>query len=440
MSQLIADIASWIWAGPMFFLLVGTHLFLTFRLRFPQRHIFRAIKMSVQSDKDADGDVSQFGALSTALAATIGTGNIIGVATAVMLGGPGAVFWCWLIAIFGIATKYAECLLAVKYRVQTTDGTMLGGPMYAIERGMGKKWMAVLFSLFCVIATFGIGDMVQANAISGALINSYNVNPVTSSIVLTLMLALVLLGGVKFISKVCTVLTPLMALFYVGGCVVLLWQNADYIWPAIQQIVTSAFTTSSVGGGLAGGSVILAMRYGVARGLFSNESGLGSAPIVAAAAQTSNPVRQALVSSTGTFWDTVVICAITGVTLVSTCLHHPEIAAIADGNTLTSVAFGTMGILGDDVLAISVIVFAYSTMLGWSYYGERCAEYLGGKRCIMPFRVVFIAVSVIGCLSQLHLVWNLSDLFNALMAIPNLICLIVLSGVIAAETRTHGYL
>ena len=302
-NDFFATVSSFLWGWPMIIMLLGTHLFLTIRLRFPQRKIFTAIRLSVSRDKGASGDVSQFGALATALAATIGTGNIIGVATAIALGGPGAVLWCWLTGVFGISTKYAEGLVAVKYRVKTKDGRMLGGPMYALERGVHCKWLAVCFALFATIASFGIGNTVQANAISTMVGQVFGVPLWVTGLVLAILGAAVILGGVKSIAKVCSMLVPFMAIFYVLGCIYILCVNHAYVWPAIKTIVEAAFTPRAAGGGFAGTTVMMACRYGIARGLFSNESGLGSAPIVAAAAKTRNPVRQALVSSTGTFWD-----------------------------------------------------------------------------------------------------------------------------------------
>ena len=330
--------SAFLWGWPMIVLLLGTHIFLTIRLRFPQRKIFKAIALSVKRDKQATGDVSQFGALATALAATIGTGNIIGVATAIALGGPGAVFWCWLTGVFGISTKYAEGLLAVKYRVKTKRGQMIGGPMYALEKGLGWKWLAVLFAIFATLASFGIGSTVQANAISTLVENQYNVSPYITGLVVTALGAAVIVGGVKSIAKVCGMLVPFMAIFYVLGCIYILFVNHAYLLPALQVIFDSAFTTKAAGGGFAGSTLIMAARYGIARGLFSNESGLGSAPIVAAAAQTRNPVRQALVSSTATFWDTVVICALTGLVITSSIIAYPDID-YHNGAALTKVAF-----------------------------------------------------------------------------------------------------
>lgn len=425
-----------LWGWPMIALLLGTHVFLTIRLRFPQLKILKAIKLSVKRDKDASGDVSQFGALATALAATIGTGNIVGVATAISLGGPGAVFWCWLTGVFGIATKYGEGLLAIKYRETTADGRMLGGPMYALEKGLGWKWMAVLFAIFTACASFGIGSTVQANAIATITHEAYGVPTTIVGIAVSLLIAAVVLGGVKSIARVCGFLVPFMALFYVLGCIYILSVNGSYVWPAIKLIVESAFSPQAASGGFAGTSVMLAARYGISRGLFSNESGMGSAPIVAAAARTRNPVRQALVSSTGTFWDTVVICAITGVVIVSSILAYPDIS-YTDGATLTKMAFDKIPYVGKPLLSFGLLTFAFSTILGWSYYGERAVEYLKGKRWMLVYRVLFIISIFAGSVANLNVVWNLSDCTNALMAIPNLISLLLLNGVIVHETRKY---
>ena len=325
-NQLLIELSGLLWGWPMIILLLGTHIFLTIRLRVPQRYIFKAIRLSVKKDAGATGDVSQFASLATALAATIGTGNIIGVATAIALGGPGAVLWCWLTGVFGIATKYAEGLLAIKYRKKKADGQFIGGPMYALEYGLGWKWLAILFAIFTAIAAFGIGNTVQANAIATVTQETYAISPYITGTIISLLTALVILGGVKSIARVCSALVPMMALFYVIGCIYIIFVNIDYVWPAIKMIVKYAFTTQAARGGFAGSAVMMAARYGIARGLFSNESGLGSAPIVAAAAQTRNPVRQALVSSSGTFWDTVVICAMTGIVIISSVLHYPDIS------------------------------------------------------------------------------------------------------------------
>lgn len=436
LNNFFASLSGLLWGWPMIILLLGTHIFLTIRLHLPQLKILTAIRLSVKRDQNASGDVSQFGALATALAATIGTGNIIGVATAVAMGGPGAVFWCWLTGVFGIATKYAEGLLAIKYREVTPDGRMLGGPMYALEKGLGWKWLAVLFALFTACASFGIGNTVQANAIATIAQNTYGLSPVIVGLVVCGLVGAVILGGVKSIARVCGMLVPFMALFYVVGCVYILFVNGQYLWPAIKLIVMSAFTPQAAGGGFAGSSVMLAARYGIARGLFSNESGLGSAPIVAAAARTRNPVRQALVSSTGTFWDTVVICALTGLVVVSSILAYPDIS-YSNGAALTKMAFGKIPYVGAPLLSFGLLTFAFSTILGWSYYGERAVEYLKGKRWMKVYRVLYIVAVFIGSVASLDVVWNASDCMNALMAIPNLISLLFLSGILVHETRKY---
>ena len=436
LNNILAEVSGWLWGWPMIIMLLGTHLYLTFRLRFPQRMIFTAIKLSVKKDPGAAGDVSQFHSLATALAATIGTGNIVGMATAIALGGPGAVLWCWLTGVFGISTKYAEGLLAIKYRVKSPEGKMQGGPMYALERGLGWKWLAILFALFTAIASFGIGNMVQANAISTVTEESYQVSPYLTGAIISFLVALVVIGGVKSIAKVCGMLVPFMAFFYVIGCIIILYFNATYIWPALKLICVSAFTPTAAGGGFVGSTVMNAARFGIARGLFSNESGMGSAPIVAAAAQTRNPVRQALVSSSGTFWDTVVICALTGIVIVSSVIAYPDIS-FDNGATLTKMAFSKIPYIGTPLLTFGLMTFAFSTILGWCYYGERAVEYLKGKRWVTVYRVLFIIAVFLGSVANLSIVWNLADCMNALMAIPNLISLLCLSGIIVQETRKY---
>ena len=436
LNNILAEISGWLWGWPMIIMLLGTHLYLTFRLRFPQRKIFTAIKLSIKKDPGATGDVSQFHSLATALAATIGTGNIVGMATAIALGGPGAVLWCWLTGVFGISTKYAEGLLAIKYRVKSPEGKMQGGPMYALERGLGWKWLAVLFALFTAIASFGIGNMVQANAISTVTQESYQISPYLTGAIISILVALVVIGGVKSIARVCGMLVPIMAFFYVIGCIFILVINATYIWPALKLICVSAFTPTAAGGGFVGATVMTVARFGIARGLFSNESGMGSAPIVAAAAQTRNPVRQALVSSSGTFWDTVVICALTGLVIVSSVLAYPDIS-FDNGATLTKMAFAKIPYFGTPLLTFGLMTFAFSTILGWCYYGERAVEYLKGKRWVTIYRILFIIAVFLGSVSNLAIVWNLADCMNALMAIPNLISLLCLSGIIVQETRKY---
>lgn len=435
-NDFFASVSSFLWGWPMMILLLGTHIFMTIRLRCPQRKLFTAIRLSIKRDKDASGDVSQFGALATALAATIGTGNIIGVATAIALGGPGAVFWCWITGVFGIATKYAEGLLAIKYRVQTPTGKMLGGPMYALEKGLGWKTMAILFAIFTMIASFGIGNTVQANAIATIANNTYGISPWIMGAVVCGLTAAVIIGGVKSIAKVCGMLVPFMALFYILGCFYILFVNHNYVWPAISLILKCAFTPEAAGGGFAGSSIMIVARYGLARGLFSNESGLGSAPIVAAAAQTRNPVRQALVSSTGTFWDTVIICALTGIVIVSSIIAYPDIS-YHDGAALTKMAFGKIPYVGEPLLSVGLLTFAFSTILGWSYYGERAVEYLKGKKWSYVYRLLYIVAVYVGSVASLNIVWNIADCMNALMAIPNLLSLLFLNGILVHETRKY---
>ena len=429
-------LSSLLWGWPMIVLLLGTHVFLTIRLRIPQRKLLTGIRLSIKKDAHAEGDVSQFGALATALAATIGTGNIVGVATAVALGGPGAVLWCWLTGIFGMSTKYAEGLLAVKYRVRGADGKMYGGPMYALERGLKMKWLGILFAIFTALASFGIGCTVQANSIALLANETFGVPSWVIGLAICILTALVILGGVQAIAKVCTVLVPFMAVLYVLGCIVILCINSDYVWPAIQLIVSSAFNPSAAGGGFVGATVMMAARYGIARGLFSNESGMGSAPIVAAAAQTRNPVRQALVSSTGTFWDTVVICAMTGLVLVSSILAYPDVT-YADGAALTKVAFSKIPYVGAPLLTFGILTFAFSTIIGWSYYGESAVNYLEGRLANRFYRILFIVMLFFGSIINLDIIWNMADCMNALMAIPNLLSLLLLSGVVAKETKKY---
>ena len=439
-SQLVTWVDGKVWGWGMILLLLGTHLFMTVRTGFIQRKtITKGIKLSVSKEPDADGEVSQFGALATALASTIGTGNIIGVGTAVALGGPGAVLWCWLTGVFGIATKYSESLIAVKYRVKTEDGRMQGGAMYALERGLHMRWLGLIFAVFAGFASFGIGCATQVNAIATVCNENLHINKAVVGIIIGVLTAVVIFGGIKSIARVCERLVPFMALFYVLGCIVILGINYDYIIPAITTICRLAFQPGAAAGGLVGSGIMLAMRYGVARGLFSNESGMGSAPIAAAAAQTRNPVRQALVSSTGTFWDTVVVCLMTGLVLVSTIMKNPAINAneITDGGVLTSLAFDQIPVIGPLILVVGIISFAFSTILGWAYYGERCVEYFAGKKGLIPYRVLYIAVAVIAPVVALDVVWDIADILNALMAIPNLIAVLLLSPVIVKETKKY---
>lgn len=436
LTALVSACSNFIWGVPMLVMLFGAHLFLTARLRLVQRHIPKAIRLSLSPDEGSQGEISQFGALATALAATIGTGNIIGVSTAIALGGPGAVLWCWLTGVFGIATKYGEALLAVKYRTRGKTGAIVGGPMYTIERGLGWKWLAVIFAAFTVLATFGAGCTVQSHAITDVIHTTFGVAPAISGLVVTAVTAVVILGGVKAIAKVCEKLVPFMSLFYILGCIAILVLNAPYLGEALALIVKNAFGFQQIAGGFAGGAMMAACRYGMARGLFSNESGLGTAPIAAATAQTKNPVRQALVSMTGTFWDTVIVCAMTGIVVVSSMVKQPQLYQGASDDAMTRLAFANLP-AGQIVLALALSVFAFTTILGWSYYGERCVEYLFGPKGIPVYRLVFLVVLFIGAVANLELVWSFADLMNGLMAFPNLLSVLLLSGVIVAETRHY---
>ena len=438
-SDLISTIDNFIWGWPLIILLFGTHIFMTFRTGFIQKDIFKAIKLSVTKDPDAEGDVSQFGALTTALSSTIGTGNIIGVGTAIACGGPGSVLWMWLTGIFGIATKYAETLIAVKYRVKSEDGTMIGGAMYALDRGLKARWAGIIFAILAAVCAFGIGCMVQANAVAANFTTNFGVAPWIIAIVLSVLVGLVIIGGIQSITRVSERLVPFMAVFYVIGCLIILIMNVDVLGEAVVTIVTSAFTTKAATGGFIGSTVAMACRYGFARGLFSNESGMGSAPLVASAAQTRNPKRQALVSMTGTFWDTVIICLMTGLVLVSCIIKHPSIDALSgNGSALTSMAFSTIPGIGLPILIVGLITFAFSTLLGWYYYGERCAVYLLGEKVIIVYKVLWVIGVFVGSLVELNLIWNIADLLNGLMAVPNIFAVLLLSKVIADETKKYS--
>ncbi len=445
-----SDILNWInaagsfvWGPPMLVLLVGTGIYLTFLLRGLQ---FRTLKHSLylalikrKEDSAEAGDISHFQALMTALAATVGTGNIAGVATAIASGGPGALFWMWITGLFGMATKYAEAVLAVKYRVVDEYGTMSGGPMYYLSRGLKQrrlgKFLGALFALFASIAAFGIGNMVQSNSVADAMQSSFGVPHAVTGIVLAVATGLVILGGIRSIALASSVLVPVMILLYMAGGLLVLLINWRGIPDIVLYVFKDAFTPSAAIGGFAGATVMQSIRYGVARGVFSNESGLGSSPIAAAAAQTKNPVTQALVSMTQTFIDTIVVCSITGFTIIATGVWTSG----KTGAQLTTAAFST-GLPGESgglIVAIGLILFAYSTLLGWSYYGEKSVEYLLGPRSIKPYRVIFSIFVAIGAIAHLELVWSFADLMNGLMAVPNLVGLLALSGMIASETKKY---
>ena len=411
--------------------LFGTHLFLTVRLRGIQRYIGRAVRCSVTREAGSDGDVSPFSSLMTALASTIGTGNIVGVASAVAAGGPGAVFWMWLSGVFGIATKYAESLLAVKYRVRLPDGSMAGGPMYVMERGLGRRWMGKLFAFFTAAAAFGIGATVQANSASVMLRETFGIPGYATGAVLALLAGLVILGGIRSIAGVCDKLIPVTGLIYVAANLLILLLGWRTIPDTLALIVRTAFTGQAAVGGFAGAAAREACRYGIARGLFSNESGLGSEPIVAAAAQTRSPVRQALVSCTGTFWDTVVLAALTGVMVVNSGAWRSG----RTGAALTGDVFAALPTAGPALLSFSLLSFTFATCIGWSYYARRAVEYLLGPKAVRPYLCAYVLLIFLGAVFSMDLVWNFADVANAFMAVPNLAAVLALSGEAVEETR-----
>ena len=456
MTDILTTIDSIVWGPAMIALLLGTHVYLTFRTGFIQRKLPAAIRRSVRRDPDGKGDISSFGALATALAATIGTGSIVGVATALLAGGPGAIFWMWIAGLFGIATKYVETYAAVKYRVRDRRGQMMGGAMFVWKRAFARPdgtvpWWATLgavaFAAFAIIATIGTGSAVQAAAISGIVTSSIPAIPaVAVGLVVVVAVAAVIFGGVNSIARVCEWLVPVMAGAYALGCLVIMAMNAPVLGQAVGLILECAFTAKAAFGGAVGSGMIMALQFGCARGLFSNESGLGTAPIVAAAAKTRNPADQALISMTGAFWSTGVICLLTGLVLVSTMIAHPEIGqgiladpSIATGAALARAAFAEIPVFGTPILVLGMCSFAYSTILGWSYYGNRCVAYLFGPKGIKPYQIVYVAVAFFGAIGVGDVVWTISDIGNALMAIPNIIVVLLLSGMIARETRHFVY-
>jgi AGCS family alanine or glycine:cation symporter len=439
LTNFFGQLGGWVWGAPMLILLVGTGLWLTFLLRGVQfTKLWHALYLGLikrKEESDEEGDISHFQALMTALSATVGTGNIAGVATAIAIGGPGALFWMWVTGLVGMATKYGEAVLAVKYRVQDELGTMSGGPMYYIERGLNMKWLAGCFALFAALASFGIGNMVQSNSVAAAVQASFDIPVAVTGIILAAATGLVVIGGIKSIGRVTGVLVPIMIIFYVAGALVILFLHLGEIPAALGLILTQAFNPTAATGGFAGAGVMMAIRMGVARGVFSNESGLGSAPIAAAAAKTRHPVTQALVSMTQTFIDTIVVCTMTGLVIIISGAWTSG----TNGAELTSVAFeSTMpGHWGGLIVTIALVLFAFSTIIGWCYYGEKSVEYLWGVKVVMPYRVAWVVFVALGATLKLELVWNISDVFNGLMAFPNLVALLLLSPVIAKETREY---
>jgi len=434
LNEYLQSISNLVWGLPLIIILVGTGIWLTFRLRGLQfTKLWGALYLALikrKEDDDEPGDITHFQALMTALSATVGTGNIAGVATAIAVGGPGALFWMWITGLFGMATKYAEAVLAVKYRIQDENGSMSGGPMYYISRGLGWKWLGVLFAIFASIAAFGIGNMVQSNSVADALESSFNIPFWITGIVLMVATAVVIIGGIKSIGKVTGLLVPIMIAFYMGGALFILLLKIELIPEAISMIFTYAFTPMAEVGGFLGATVMLTIQRGVARGVFSNESGLGSSPIAAAAAQTKHPVSQALVSMTQTFIDTIVVCTLTGLVLIVSGQWNSGLT----GAELTS---GTGSVLGQYIVSIGLALFAYSTILGWSYYGEKSIEFLMGEKAIKPYRYIFTIFVGIGAVLELDIVWVFADIFNGLMAFPNLIGLLALTPIIVKETNNY---
>lgn len=438
MLSFVKSINRFLWGIPMPLMLFGAHIYFTVHLKGVQKHIRKAIRMSVTSEVGTEGDLSGFAALTATLAATIGTGNIVGISTAVALGGPGAIFWCWLTGILGMATSYAECFLGVLYRRKTNDGTYLGGPMYALEYGLNKRWLAILFCIFTLVASYGVGCSTQARAVTETTNTLWGLPEYIVGMVLAIIVGLVIVGGIKSIGKICSRLVPTMGFFYLFCCLIILVMNLNYLLPAIKLIIRSAFIPSklpaAVVGGFIGSTIKTAARYGIARGLFTNEAGLGSAAIAAAGAQTSHPSRQALISMSATFWDTVVMCLITGLVIISNLLKNPASAKGYSFTELTTAAFDAIP-FGSRILGLSLIAFAVATLIGWSYFGEKAADYLFGKSVINSYRVCYIVMIFIGSIMSLDLIWEMTDLVNALMAIPNLTCLFLLRKQITAYVR-----
>ncbi len=440
MEALLSKIDGFVWGLPLIVLLLGTGVYLTIRLKGIQftklLHSLYLAFIKRKEKGDAEGDISHFEALMTALSATVGTGNIAGVATAIIAGGPGALFWMWITGLFGMATKYSEAVLAVHYRVTDEYGQMAGGPMYYLKNGLKSPFLAFLFALFTSIAAFGIGNMVQSNSVADAVKSSFGVPVYITGIILAVATAIVILGGIKSIGKVTSFLVPFMIVVYMGAAIVVIILEFDKIPYVFRLIIDSAFSGHAAVGGFAGATVRQALRFGVARGIFSNESGLGSSPIAAAAAKTKHPVTQALVSMTQTFIDTIVVCSMTGFVILVTGSWKLE---GVNGASLTSVAFSNaLGRhAGSFIVALGLILFAYSTILGWSYYGEKAIEYLFGAKAIKPYRVVFVILVLVGSILKIDVVWTLADIFNGLMAVPNLIALLGLSGVIVKVTKDY---
>ncbi len=421
--KILEELTRFLWGFPMIILLLGTHVYFTFRTGFVQKWVFKGIRMSFSPSRKTTDGITPFQALAASLAATIGTGNIIGISTAIAIGGPGAVFWCWITGILGIATCYGECLLSALYRVKNSAGKYLGGPMYVLKYTLHKPLLGALFAGAAVLASFGMGSSVQSHSISTAIREHFPVSPHIIGMVAALLAGFVLLGGVGAISRLCSYFVPFMSAFYLAGCAILLILNRSFLGDAIVLIFRSAFSSRSFVGGIAGTAVMLGLRTGVSRGLFTNEAGLGSIPMSAATAQSEDPVSLSLIAMTGPFWDTVVICAITGLAIVSSILSDPAGFAAIPGEALCFAAFDKLPFLGKEMLSLSLVLFAFATILGWSYYGECSARFLAGERGVKVYQVLYLLSIYLGAVISLELVWGISDLLNALMALPNLLCL-----------------
>ena len=431
LSKILEQLNTFLWNFPMLVLLLGTHIYFTIKSGFIQRFIPRGIKLSFSKQTNTENGITPYEALSTALAATIGTGNIIGISTAIAIGGPGAVFWCWITGVFGIATCYAEAFLSSKYHVKNEERQYTGGPMYVLKNVLHMKYTAIIFALFAALASLGIGSSVQANSICTAVTEHFSISPHLLGIITAIAAGFVVLGGVRQIAKVCTFLVPFMSLFYLAGCIYLLVLHRHFAPEAIFVIVKSAFSSKSFIGGVTGTAVTIGIRTGISRGLFTNEAGLGSIPMTSAASDCPSPDKQGLISMTGPFWDTVVICAVTGIVIVSSMLHYPlEYSNIA-ADRLCFESFSKLPFFGGEMLSISLVLFAFATIIGWCYYGECCVHFLFGNRGLSIYHIIYIVFIYLGMVIPLNLVWNLSDLLNSLMAIPNLICLWLLRNTIS---------
>jgi AGCS family alanine or glycine:cation symporter len=417
----VTTLQEYLWSFPMLFLLFGTHIYFTVRLRFIQRRIPEGIRLSFSGKEGNTEGLSPYAALATALAATIGTGNIVGVSAAIVIGGPGAVFWCWITGVLGIATCYAECFLAVKYRIRNEEGNYQGGPMYVLERALKQKGLAVTFAVCTIIASFGIGSSVQAHSMASAVTAYIGISPHLIGMAAGVLAGVVIIGGQTAISKVCTWLVPVMSIFFLGGCLFLLIRNRAVLPETVKLILTSAFSFRSVGGGMAGSALMTGIRTGISRGLFTNEAGLGSIPMTAASAGNHSPEKQGLISMTGPFWDTVVMCAVTGIAFVSCMVKNPSAYAGMSGEKLCFAAFSELPFYGEQMLAVSLVLFSFATMIGWHFYGDCAVRYLWGEKAVRIYQFLYMISAYLGAVVSMELVWGMADLFNSFMAVPNII-------------------